>query len=599
MKNVFESKKGITLIALTITIVVLVILGGVLVALTISDSGLLGKTRNAKEVYEFNSAYEIVRLKILEATAEHLIQENSVNAKIDYLKDYMAQDDQVNIEIVRYESVAYIKEGLEPYSGRLKGFYVVVPQFNKYTFLIGEQGNIDEVSDDGINFIYIRNFKKKLGIDDETEEMTEAEKEYLNAKATETIEDDILEEIAETLGIPKNEANIDDISENMTQAEMEHLLEKYGTIQYDDNYNIVGVELAQTGTVIPISQIYSGTYKAETSTVTTGQTYNFTKTNSEQKQQEFTIEKTGEYVVECWGAQGGGRGGYGAYTCGIIRFRKGDKVYICIGEQGASSTNEEGGFNGGGYSPTTELSAGGGATDIRLVQGENIDDTESLASRIMVAGGGAGGYIVQGLHGGALTSKVDADAFTGTIASQTSGGTNATFGKAANTNGYPGAGGGYYGGSYCSFNGFTGNNADGLWIGTEGETVYLPTAGTYRVKYGHDTRWVTKDFTGSVTLSNGVFGDPTPGIVKAGYLLSGTVYLSTGGSSYISGHEGCIAIKSATDITPKVSEYSQLSDSIHYTGRYFRDTYMCAGDETAENGESGNSGDGRVRITAI
>ena len=35
-----------------------------------------------------------------------------------------------------------------------------------------------------------------------------------------------------------------------------------------------------------------------------------------------------------------------------------------------------------------------------------------------------------------------------------------------------------------------------------------------------------------------------------------------GGSSYVSGYEGCIAIKSADDITPKVSSYSQIFRSL-------------------------------------
>lgn len=508
----------------------------------------------------------------------------------------MAQDDQINIEIVRYESVAYIKKDLEPYSGKLIGFYVVVPQYRKYTFLIGEQGTIDEVSDDGINFVYITNFKRKIGIE---EEETEEEKEYINKKLTQKIQEDIIAEIAEKLGIPKNEANLESVSETITQAEMEHLLEKYGTIKYDENYNIVGIELTQTGGIIPISEIYAGSYKPEESSVSAGKTYNFSKTNNEQKQQEFTIEKTGEYKIECWGAQGGYRGGYGAYTCGTIRFRKGDTVYICIGEQGADSTNEEGGFNGGGYSPTEALSAGGGATDIRLVQGEDILDRESLASRIMVAAGGSGGYTANGLPGGALTSKFTSDAFTGTLATQTNAGTNGTFGKGAVTNGYSGAGGGYYGGGYCTFSGFNNDNEQGLLIGKENDTILLPGAGTYRIKYGYGSKWSIQDFTGSVSLSNSVFGDPIPGTVKYGYLLSGPVHISTGGSSYISGHEGCIAIKSQNDITPKVSEYNQLSDSIHYTGRYFKDTYMCAGDETAGNGKKGNAGDGKVLITAL
>ena len=91
----------------------------------------------------------------------------------------------------------------------------------------------------------------------------------------------------------------------------------------------------------------------------------------------------GTYSFECWGASGardgaGGRPGYGAYTYGVITLSQPTKIYVYVGGKGAV-------FNGGGRSQFT----GGGATDFRLVDG-NWNDSESLASRIMVAGAGAG-----------------------------------------------------------------------------------------------------------------------------------------------------------------------------------------------------------------
>ena len=53
-----------------------------------------------------------------------------------------------------------------------------------------------------------------------------------------------------------------------------------------------------------------------------------------------------------------------------------------------------------------------------------------------------------------------------------------------------------------------------------------------------------------------------------------------GGSGYISGHEGCIAINSADDITPKVDTYSEISDSYHYSGKIFTNTELTTGTST-------------------
>ena len=77
-----------------------------------------------------------------------------------------------------------------------------------------------------------------------------------------------------------------------------------------------------------------------------------------------------------------------------------------------------------------------------------------------------------------------------------------------------------------------------------------------------------------------------------------------GGSSYVSGYEGCIAIKSADDITPKVSSYSQISDSYHYSGLIFENIRMIAGNEempSYNNDDTviGNSGDGHLKITRM
>ena len=185
----------------------------------------------------------------------------------------------------------------------------------------------------------------------------------------------------------------------------------------------------------------------------------------------------GAYKLECWGAQGGnsnqsngtyGNGGKGGYSTGILNVSTNTTIYITVGGQGQNgilNTRTAGGFNGGGDGYGTNNSGvgggGGGASDISLMSPvfshssyfiNNIRDTNSLLSRIIVAGGGG----TTGQDG--LSNRV----YHGTGGKQTTFGTGgsseepnrysvqAKFGCGASasnsTDVAPGGGGGWYGG---------------------------------------------------------------------------------------------------------------------------------------------------------
>lgn len=108
--------------------------------------------------------------------------------------------------------------------------------------------------------------------------------------------------------------------------------------------------------------------------------------------------KPGKYVIEVWGAQGASykdtnsniieKGGRGGYSKGMINLNNDTELFIFLG-----STF---GYNGGGKSgkgskcPLGGNSGnGGGASDVRTIDGE-WNSSESLKSRIIVAGGGGG-----------------------------------------------------------------------------------------------------------------------------------------------------------------------------------------------------------------
>ena len=83
MKKTKFNNKGITLVALVITIIVLLILAGVSLSLTIGENGILTKARDSKARYEEAREYERVQLVIADA------QMRSNSKKITYknLKD--------------------------------------------------------------------------------------------------------------------------------------------------------------------------------------------------------------------------------------------------------------------------------------------------------------------------------------------------------------------------------------------------------------------------------------------------------------------------------------------------------------------------------
>jgi hypothetical protein len=105
----------------------------------------------------------------------------------------------------------------------------------------------------------------------------------------------------------------------------------------------------------------------------------------------------GEYQLEVWGAKGGSYstslyGGNGGYAKGTVTLNEKTDVYVYVGATGSNSTNSNS-CNGGGIGVGSTPRSGGGATDIRI-------NSNSLLSRIIVAGGGGGNGDAGGEHGG-------------------------------------------------------------------------------------------------------------------------------------------------------------------------------------------------------
>ncbi len=261
---------------------------------------------------------------------------------------------------------------------------------------------------------------------------------------------------------------------------------------------------------------------------------------------------SGTYIIECWGARGGpgvhdGKipavttPGQGAYTKGTVTLKASTTLNVYVGQAGLSpgtgnkSANVAGGWNGGGISGNdradNDHGGSGGGATDIRTTGGAWSDMTSLRSRVMVAAGGAGSSY----------SIVSAARAAGAGLSSADGSNAVT-----QTTGY-------------SFG--TGK------AGMNNNTSNVPTFG-------------------SGGGGGGYYGGTT-GPTSETY--------STGGTSFISGHPGCNAVK---------IDGTHAGIPNHYSGVIFTDTQMIAGNASMPNPRgtgniTGNSGHGFVQISRV
>lgn len=70
-----KKERGITLVALVVTIIVLLILAGVTIGMATSGSGIFGRAKNAANTYRNSAAKENTALKSYETEIDNDIRE--------------------------------------------------------------------------------------------------------------------------------------------------------------------------------------------------------------------------------------------------------------------------------------------------------------------------------------------------------------------------------------------------------------------------------------------------------------------------------------------------------------------------------------------
>ncbi|MCI8759686.1 MAG: hypothetical protein HFJ34_00925 [Clostridia bacterium] len=392
------SNKGITLIALVITIIVLLILAGVSIASLTGENGLLNKSEQAKEKYEYRTAYEILNLKISEANIE-----KQRKCTLEELEQFLSREDEIDVIVMQYNKTAKKSNQLGEYpTGKLINIVVNVVQYPNYYFLIGESGTIEKISNNGGNtFIDSEEFDPTLppkqvnndwnqlldlgGIDSSYNSYEEAlkDKEVIDAIIKNEQAIDYLVDATDDL-INTSINNVEFLKE-LAQNE-----ESAKKILASDNWNQI-LENNEN------ANIFYENINIENSE-------ELTQVEEENPYFTFVAKANHKYFIQCYGAQGGtfnfygmyNQGGYGGYSYGILNPTQDLTLYIYKGGAGAgtiANSSYLGGYNGGGSIGTwhdgNELQAtGGGATHIAIQKGLLQELEFNQSSILMVAGGG-------------------------------------------------------------------------------------------------------------------------------------------------------------------------------------------------------------------
>ena len=322
----------------------------------------------------------------------------------------------------------------------------------------------------------------------------------------------------------------------------------------------------------------------------------------------FTIPATGTYCFECWGAQGGDatriynygpdtNGGRGGYASGTFDLTTILTLYVYVGQQGGTdNTSTTRTFNGGGggygtVSTSSGGTRGGGATDVRLLaasESNGWSGTASLKTRLVIAGGGGGTSY--------WYTSSNQESITGS--------------------GCGGGGGGITG--HSGHVGYRYTNNSVVYTASEVSSKLKVATGGSQTAGGEIPKW-ENDVLNSITGTAGTYGmgasgvDMYQGAGGGGHYggassgcMAALVTTGSGGSGFVSGASGCVAISGYRDASDNSQvKYNNVSykctasslingeSSLPKSSGLYKETY------TSSDKETGHSGNGFARIIQL
>lgn len=346
-----KKEKGITLIALAITVIVLVTLSAVVINAVAGDHGLITQGKEIRKNTEI--AMEEGKTKINSVAGEQGYYEGGIvdvedenNPTLNSLSitDVTVSSFKVSVNITDVESgVARVEYKIDEISSTYEED-PVNPQSKTHTFT--------GLSEATTYTVRVRITDKNGNKTEETATQTTkaipvptitnvsiGSVTYDSMQVTVTASSD------SEWPITKYEYSSDGGSNFVSSTSSSYT---FSGLSFGKTYNIVA-RVANSGNK-------TATSTRQSQTTTTPPTSTFAYTGN---YQTYTVPATGTYKLEVWGAQGGYRssstyGGKGGYSVGTVTLTKNTKIYIYVGGQGGTSSTlysgiRAGGYNGGGY----------------------------------------------------------------------------------------------------------------------------------------------------------------------------------------------------------------------------------------------------------
>ncbi len=139
LKNTLN--KGITLIALVVTIIILLILAGITIAFAFGENGLIGKAQNAKNKYKISEIQEEIELVI----TNELIAEKEEGRAFSYENVWRElRKNDTNLQVIERENY---------YEIQYKGYKFKIDENKKVTYISGTV----EIEESEYKIVYHKN----------------------------------------------------------------------------------------------------------------------------------------------------------------------------------------------------------------------------------------------------------------------------------------------------------------------------------------------------------------------------------------------------------------------------------------------------------
>lgn len=161
--ELMKKNRGITLIALVITIVILLILSSVAIVTLTGDNGLFSRAKQAKMQTRYKNAKETVEIKIMEIISENIMEDS--NDTLLKIYENFANMNDITIEGYYTEKTSKVNEGVESDITKINNLSMIVvsvDEYSEYKFVIEEEGNIKGVLEEG-SIIPLVEYESKLG----------------------------------------------------------------------------------------------------------------------------------------------------------------------------------------------------------------------------------------------------------------------------------------------------------------------------------------------------------------------------------------------------------------------------------------------------